>query len=137
MSIRFKIDKSSLKSVNGFIEKQLTKITEQVGVKTYNQILLGSYPYWSGSYISSWNISSGSPDKTVNAPPKDRSQNVYAVPEIIYRVENVQPYQPIYISNYTPHSYKVEYMGTKYSPHEGWYVATNAVNTISLSYRFS
>ena len=145
MNVRFVVDKKSMTSVKKFIEKSLASITEQVALKTYNHIVdpleVGSYPYYTGSYISSWKITTvpngknDAPNKEYN--PSNVEAGHYARPSIIYDIGTVLPYEKIIISNYSPHSYKVEYMGTPKHSQQGWYVANHAVNNTVMTYKFS
>ena len=135
MEIKFEVSKKKLDKLEKFIKKKLTQITENVGVQTYNMILTGEYPYYSGSYISSWNISVGSPDLKYNVPSGLRG--AWSIPEVIYSLSGVSFGQNIYITNAAPHASLVEYEGTPTHPENGWYIAAHAKNQILLTYKLN
>lgn len=133
MEARVKISKAAFKNVEKYIKKRVTEITESVSLKIYNGIILGEYPYWSGSFISSWRLSIGSPDTSYNAPG---NIGQYSVPGVKYDLK-VRFGQTVFISNNAPHAYQVEFMGTPRHKGEGWYVAHHAVNNTVLTYKFT
>ena len=134
VTIGFKIPAGALEACKKQIEAKLAGVVADVAVKTYNNILHQDFPYWSGSYISSWNISVGSPDRTYNEPVWTRG--VYIAPREARNITLPTPYQTVYISNYTPHAGLVEYQGTKTSGFQPWHIATSARNNTVLGYKF-
>jgi hypothetical protein len=140
MQLSFKVDPKVLKGVENYIKGEVARITESVGLKTYNSIVMGEYPYWSGSYVTSWNLSVGAPKFSINEPA---GKNEYPRPDESYYLinrkgneYNVQFGQIVYLTNATPHAMQVEYEGTP--THDGgWYIAHEAVNQTVLSYKFN
>lgn len=133
VTIGFKISANALDTLRKQVEETLSRVVVDVAVKTYNNILHQEFPYYSGSYISSWNISVGSPDTSYNEPLWQRG--VYLAPREAKTLSIASPYQTVYISNYTPHAYQVEYDGTP-KHLGGWYIATAAKNNTIMSYKF-
>jgi len=133
MEIKFEVSKKNLNRLENFIKKKLAQITENIGVQTYNMILTGEYPYYSGSYISSWNLSVGSPDMNYNVPSGLRG--AWTPPEIVYGLGEISFGQKVYITNAAPHASLVEYEGTPTHPENGWYIAAHAKNQILLTYK--
>lgn len=128
-----KIPTSSMDKLKRIIERKAMQVLEDVSLKTYNYILTHDYPYYSGAYISSWTISVDTPEKVSHEAHR---AGEYTAPNVQMALNIQNPYQPVYISNYADHSFKVEYLGTPTHPKEGWYVASEARwNTIG-SYRF-
>jgi len=134
MNVSFKISQSALLKLEESLKKSITKITKEAAVKTYNNIVGGSdFPYWSGSFISSWKISVGSRDSEYNLA---NIPGVFDIPHQITDVPgSVHFGERIYITNSTPHAYQVEVLGTPLHPHEGWFTAAHAVNQTVLSYK--
>lgn len=138
MNVGFNTSQFDLEKIRRLIEKKSSEVVEHVALKTYNAILLNEFPYYSGSYISSWNINVGAPDTSFNAPSAwgTRGPNVqYAIPEVKYDIDQVNPYQSVFISNYAPHAYQVEFNGTPKHP-DPWMIAHHAVSSASTSFRF-
>lgn len=138
MNLGFNTSQFDLDKIRSLIEKKISETTERVALKIYNSILLNEFPFYSGSYISSWNINVGSPDTSFN-PPSDwgtKGPNVqYAVPQIKYDLGNINPYQSVFISNYAPHAAIVEFDGTPRHP-DPWMIAHHAANSSVSSFRF-
>lgn len=133
LKVSVKIPDASLKAIKKAVEAKLMKVVEEVSLKTYNYILTHDYPYHSGSYISSWNINVSSPDRSFNAPAEP---NKYPAPTVKLDLNLSNPYQKVYLTNYAPHSYQVEVIGTPTHPNDGWYIAAEARYNTLLSYRF-
>lgn len=122
------------------IENHVVEVTESLATKVYNHIILNDYPYWSGSYISSWNINIGSIDPSYNEPPSWGSSEEkvsYSVPEIVNKLHGLKPYQAVYVSNATPHAEKIEDSGTKTSEYTPWKIAYHAFNNVSKSFVYA
>jgi hypothetical protein len=134
VTIGFRIPQGALEACRKQIESKLARVVADVAVKTYNNLLHQDFPYWSGSYISSWNISAGSPDTNYNTPLWTRG--VYIAPRESRGITVPSAYTKVYISNYTPHASLVEYSGTKTSNFQPWYIATSARNNTVLTYKY-
>lgn len=136
--IELKISNADIKALTKHIEQQTADIMETIGIKTYNAITAqGNFPYWSGSYISSWKISTGtsSPsDKSYN-PPDQRTRDKYPVPPNVYDIGEVKYGESVFISNYAPHAAMVESEGTPTHPDGGWHTGTAAINEVVGSYK--
>ena len=136
--IKLKVDRSVKKSLEEYIEDEMTKIVSDLGSKIYNQIILdeSNSPYWSGAYITSWNLNSGSPDTSYSDPdsaPRGSNsrypaQGHFGEPAIITNFK-AAPYEIVYITNYAPHAAMVEFDGTKSHP-DPWMTAHHGVNTV-------
>lgn len=133
LKVTVSVPEASIKAIKKAIEKKLIQVLEDVSLQTYNYILTNEYPYFSGSYISSWNINAGSPDTSYNAPLLN--QNAYPVPTVKMQLGISNAYQPVYISNYAPHSMDVEVLGTPRHP-TPWLIAAGARNHTLMSYRY-
>lgn len=133
VTIGFRIPQGALEACKKQIESKLATIVADVATKTYNSILRSSWPYYSGSYISSWNISVGSKDSSYNDPVWQRG--VYLAPREVKTLSVPSAYTKVYISNSTPHAMQVEIDGTP--THDGgWYIAAHARNNTLGSYKF-
>lgn len=133
--ITFKVNvpEASLKTIKAAIDRKVAEVLEFAALKTYNYILTHEYPYWSGAYVSSWNISVGSPDTSFNVSKLDKG--VYLPPEIRFDLGTVGANDTIFISNYASHSYQIEYDGTP--RHDGgYYIANQAVNNTLMSSKY-
>ena len=120
------------------IKNKLAKVVENVGLQVYNTIVLGHMtgvdsPYYSGSYISSWNISKGIPRAQYNKPTG--IPNTYQVPGPKLDLGGLKFGQKVFISNAAPHAKQVEYEGTP-THTGGWMVATHAKNQVVMTYKF-
>lgn len=129
-----RIPKSSMDKLKRIIEAKCVQVLEEVSLKTYNYIVGPSeHPYFSGSYIASWNISVGSMDSSYKQPMMQRG--VYKSPNLKFDLNIQNPYQAVYITNSAPHAAQVELEGTP--THEyPWMVAASARNATLMSYRF-
>lgn len=141
ITVKFDLSKFSEAKVRKLIGDKVAEVTERVALKTYNYLVgFADWPYWSGSYISSWKIGIGSPDRSFNAPATRTTNGpsvTYSVPDIEFHLPNKnQPYQKIYISNSTPHAFKVEYEGTKSNDYHPWLTATVARNNTVQTFKF-
>lgn len=137
MQIKFEVSPKAIKNLEASIKKKISQVVEKVGVQVHNAVVTGNYPYYSGSYISSWNISKGSADLEYNEPSGLRS--AWAKPEVIYDLNflgGVSFGQRVYITNATPHARMVEFEGTPTHSEDGWFTATHARNQIVLTYKF-
>ena len=133
VTIGFRIPQGALEACRKQIESKLSRVVADVAVKTYNSILHQEFPYYSGSYISSWNINIGSSDRSYNEPVWQRG--VYIAPREARAITLPSAYSKVYLTNAAPHAYQVEYEGTpKHSG--GWEIATAARNNTVMSYKF-
>ena len=110
--------------------KQLVQDTaEEVWIRIVEGQPGNEYPYWSGSYISSWQVSFG------NSVPRsynevELSASGLSIPGI-YRAPGrdipavPSAYTVVNISNAAPHASEVEHDGTPSHP-TGWFVAYEA-----------
>lgn len=134
MATRMEINPRSFANITKEVQKKAQEIAKDVAIEIYNTIVAGGVdiPYWSGSYISSWNISVGSPDYSYS--PRTGIPDSYSVPDPVWDLGGVGYNQKIYITNAAPHADKVEYEGTPTHP-GGWYVATHAKNQVVMGYK--
>jgi hypothetical protein len=138
MIVNFKVSPQALQNLTLSIKKSMSKITEKVGVQIYNAVISGegiNYPYWSGSYVSSWRITIGTP-----APSGDYNiahrPNVFQPPTHITDLAGDATFgQHIFITNNVPHAAQVELIGTPRHPDGGWHTAAHAVNQIVYGYK--
>ena len=133
VTIGFRIPQGALDACKKQIEAKLATIVADVATKTFNSILHQDFPYYSGSYISSWNISVGSRDSSYNDPVWQRG--VYMAPREVKMLSVPSAYTKVYISNSTPHAAMVELDGTKTSNFQPWHIATSARNNTVLGYK--
>lgn len=133
LKVTVTVPEASIKAIKKAIEKKLIQVLEDVSLKTYNYILTHDYPYYSGSYIASWNINVGSVNRSYKAPGEP---NDYSPPMLQKSLNISNPYQTVYLSNYAPHSYQVEVLGTPSHPKDGWYIAAEARYNTLMSYKF-
>ena len=106
MNVGFNTSQFDLEKIRRLIEKKASEVVERVALKTYN---------------AAWGT---------------RGPNVqYAIPEVKYDIGQVNPYQSVFISNYAPHAYQVEFNGTPKHP-DPWMIAHHAVSSASTSFRF-
>lgn len=137
MNVQFKVSDAAIEKLIESVKKSITKITEDVAIQTYNLIVANErqYPYWTGSYISSWNIQAGTPNTDYNLS-NDPNTETFPIPDIKYQLEGINFGEWVYITNAVPHAYLVEYMGTPTHEHEGWFTATHAVNQTVMTYKY-
>lgn len=133
LKVSVKIPDASLKAIKRSIEAKLKERLELVALQAYNYIVTHEYPYYSGSYASSWNIQAGTPDKSYNQPLLNRGY--YPEPDVKlgFKVNNV--YDKVFISNYTPHARMIELSGSPTHP-TPWLIAASARDATVLRYRF-
>lgn len=129
------VPETSVAAIKKAVERKARESVELVALKIYNTIVTGSeggdYPYYSGSYISSWNIQYSSPDTSYNKPYRNRGYYIAPSPVLGLSGEG----NVIYISNYVPHAGQVELEGTPSHP-SPWMQAHRAVNDVIGKYRF-
>lgn len=122
---------SDISSLKQALQLKLAQKVGRTAEKIYNKIVSGeiSTPYYSGSYISSWNINVGSINGSFNYEPwkkgtffaPDQSQGLFAPPNT-----------PVYVSNLVPHASRVENDGTPKHP-EPWKVAFHAIRMLAVA----
>lgn len=137
--IEFKVSKSTLANLQKALELKSAEVVEKTALKLYNSILMNEFPFYSGSFISSWRVGIGEMDKSFNAPADwgTKGPNVqYPVPSVKFDIGTVLPYQEVHVSNSAPHAYKVEYEGTKTSDYRPWMIAHHARTQAVMSYKF-
>ena len=134
--IKLKVSKADLMKVKKELLEKANDIRDDFAVKTYNSIVTNEshYPYWTGSYISSWNITVGDKKGKTN---KSDVEDEFSPPAPVTNLTFSSLGQPVYISNYAEHAYQVEYLGTGTHHHEGWFTANHALNTTRLSYKYT
>lgn len=133
LKVSVKIPDAAMRKVKQAIEAKLKEHLELISLQIYNYIVTHDYPYYSGSYASSWNIQSGTPDKSFNKPLLNRGY--YPEPDVKMALKVNNVYDKVYISNYTPHAAQVELSGTPNHP-TPWLIATEARNATIMRYRF-
>lgn len=141
IKVTTEIKQEDIDRIKKYINKFVAKTMEKVALWTYNSIVHNSEPYWSGAYLSSWNISIGSPDKSYNTPPEYKKgkppEFTYPHPSEIYyfTVKEEDIKKSIYITNAIPYASMIEYEGTP--KHESpWMIATHARNNVVGSFKF-
>ncbi len=139
MRIELSVPDGAMAKLTKSIKRQIAKRVEDVGLKVYNTIVLGELtgvesPYFSGAYISSWEISKGIPRTKFNEPQNIR--NVYARPGPKLDLGGVKFGQRVFISNASPHASIVEYEGTPTHP-QPWLTATHARNQVVMTYKYT
>ena len=141
MNINFNTSQFDLEKIRKVIENKIVDVRNKTLIRVYNIIAtMDEYPYWSGTYMASFNISVGSPDMShVPLPTNSHGQASvhYARPRerSLGTVTDTNPYQTGYITNAVPHAYKVEFVGTPKHP-DPWMIAHHAVNSVRTSLRF-
>lgn len=132
-----KISEASMKDIRQAVEAKAREVVELAAVRIYNKIVTGSegadFPYYSGSYIASWTIQSGSPNTSYKQPYWNK--NLYDAPDPVLGVSGAEKVNTIYISNHVPHAGQVELDGTPRHP-SPWMQAHYAVNDVVGKYRF-
>lgn len=151
--IEASVSVQSIARVKAALERKLTEIQERVAVRTFNFIVdadidyargpnVGSparAPQWSGAFMASWNIQSGSIDTSsaispvavrLDKPIFPRASNVSNISHSSYKV-------PIYISNSVQNEDGESYAGqieARGSPRHmtPWKIAQNAVNIAKI-----
>lgn len=132
ITVSVKIPEATLTKVRKAIEVKLKAHVEEIALHAYNYIVTHEYPYYSGSYASSWNIRGGAPDKSYKKPEFKRG--VYPEPDVKRDFNITNVYQTIYISNYVPHAAEVELVGTPTHTFP-WRIAAEAKNATLMKYR--
>lgn len=129
-----KISEASLAAIKAAVEAKARDVMEDTAVKIFNKIVTGSegadYPLYSGSYIASWTIQSGSPNTSYKQPYWNK--NLYDAPDPVLGVSGAEKVNTIYVSNYVPHAGTVELDGTPTHP-SPWMQAHYAVNDVVAS----
>lgn len=129
-----KISEASLAAIKAAVEAKAREVMEMTAVRIYNKIVTGSegadFPYYSGSYIASWKIQSGSPNTSYKQPYWNK--NLYDAPDPVLGVSGAEKVNTIYVSNYVPHAGTVELDGTPTHP-SPWMQAHYAVNDVVAS----
>ena len=134
MSIKFEIEKGAVQKVKEYLEEQALEIFEQLSVRTYNNIMeQRNFPYYTGSYISSWNIQAGGEDTSINL---SNIKGAYAVPSQITNIPGITLGDKVSITNYVPYAYEIEFEGTYKSDYEPWMTANHAVNIAVSTYKY-
>lgn len=147
------VSKEAIAKIKAALERKLTKIQERIAIRTFNFIVdadidytrgpnVGSparAPQWSGAFMASWNIQSGSIDTSsaiapvgvrLERPIFPRAQEVATIAHTSYKA-------PIYISNSVQNERGESYAGQIEnfgSPKHlgGWKIAQNAVNVARI-----
>ena len=131
------VSEASIAAIKKAVEAKAREVMELAAVKIYNTIVTGSeggdYPYYSGSYISSWTIQAGSPKTAFKQPYFN--PGMYDAPDPVLGIKGGEQTQVIYISNYAPHAGQVELSGTPRHTMP-WMQAHMAVNDVVGKYRF-
>lgn len=132
-----KISEASLAAIKAAVEDKAREVMEMTAVRIYNKIVTGSegadFPYYSGSYIASWKIQSGSPNTSYKQPYWNK--NLYDAPDPVLGVSGGEKANVIYVSNYVPHAGQVELDGTPTHP-SPWMQAHYAVNDVVGKMKF-
>ena len=152
ISVSVEVSQQSINKVKQALERKLAQIQERTALKLYNFIVDARIDYargpnsgaparapqWSGAYMASWNIQSGSIDTShavaptsvrLKTPIFPRAENKYNINHTNYNV-------PIYISNMVENdqgeSYAgaIENYGTPKHPNDPWKIARNAINVL-------
>ena len=138
MIVNFKISPQAIETLSQSLKRSVAKLTENVGVQMYNAVISGegvNYPYWSGSYVSSWRITIGVPASSSDYNLAHRPNVFQPPPHIPNMVGDVTFGQHIFITNNVPHATQVELTGTPRHPDGGWHTAAHAVNQIVYGYK--
>jgi len=138
LAVRLDIPSGAMQKLERSIKSSITKAVKNVGLQVYNTIVMGNMtgvksPYFSGSYLSSWNISVGIPKASYNVPTG--VPDTYPPPSPQLELGNIVYGQKVFITNTAPHARQVEEIGTPTHP-GGWFVAEHAKNQVVMSYRF-
>lgn len=138
MNFKLEIKPRDLVGLKRIIEKKVGVLKDEIALKLYNQIILNgsNYPYWSGGYITSFTINAGTPKVVSNESKADLSGGDYGDPEVVYSFDS-NPYETVYISNYSPHRNLVENIGTFTSDFQPWETSIQAKNVIVGMYKYS
>lgn len=141
VTVGFRIPQGALEACKKQVEAKLATIVADVATKVYNHIILGEYPYWSGEYIASWNVSVGTKAYAYQASVgySDTGKGAaahYARPTATSLLRSASPYDKFYITNSAGHAMKIEYEGSPTQPTEPWRIAVSARNNTVGSYKF-
>ena len=142
MRISFKIPEGVLTRVKAGVERRVAEKMDALAVTIYNSIVTGPQPVWSGAYASSWSIGIGSPVVIDNVSPKmargGPSVTFAPAEPLAANLGMTNPYEPIYISNYSMrsgdagviegHAGIIENVGSPRHP-SPWNIAAHARNS--------
>jgi len=153
LSISATVPKASFDKCKAELLVKLTKIQEQVAIKTYNFIVSAVVDYspgpnvgmpartpqWSGAFAASWNIRSGTVDRSAEiAPSKGKLERpIYSPSGKVLDIAHTSFKIPIYISNSVQtdkgehYAGKIENTGTNLHLYP-WKIAYNATQVIKL-----
>lgn len=153
LSVSATVSKESLERCKRELLEKLTRKQEEIAIKVYNFIVSGSVDYspgpnngmpakvpqWSGAFMASWRIESGSVDNSSAVAPTGVriARPIFPRASIVANISHQSFKVPIYISNSVVndrgehYAEDIENRGTP-KHMEGWKIAYNATQVARL-----